>query len=42
MAKNPSTGQKPTVLVVDDEDDILDLLQGSTFGFTLPTVEQAS
>ena len=40
MAKNPSTGQKPTVLVVNDEDDILDLLQGSTF--TLPTVEQAS
>ena len=42
MAKNPSTGQKPTVLVVNDEGDILDLLQGPTFGFTLPTVEQAS
>ena len=27
MANNPSNGQKPTVLIVDDEDDILDLLQ---------------
>ena len=27
MANNPSNGHKPTVLVVDDEDDILDLLQ---------------